>query len=144
MAPNTFGPCILQYASIVVSFQHSAVSPGIDHLHADTWQHVEAEGVVVVGAVAPAADPKLDAHERRFEVRKGVPLASALVLVVQPALEGVGIDTVVAESAQVELVVEPEGAAFVVVHPLLDLFQPCSLSFVLPAVAVAEFGEAVA
>lgn len=144
MEPNTSGPCILQYASIVVSFRHSAVSRDIDRLHADIWQHVEVEGDAAVGAGAPAGDPKLDAHEPHFVVRKEVLLASALELVVQPVLEGVGTDTAVAELVQVELVVEPEGAAFVAVHPLLDLFPPCSLSVVLPVVAVAGFGEAVA
>jgi len=52
-------------------------------------------------------------------------VASALVLVVPLALEGVGTDTVVAELVRVEPVVAPVGVAFVVAHPLLDLFPPC-------------------
>jgi hypothetical protein len=58
-------------------------------------------------------------------VRKEVLVASALVLVVPLALEGVGTDTVVAELVRVEPVVAPVGVAFVVAHPLLDLFPPC-------------------
>lgn len=64
-------------------------------------------------------------HVPHFEVRKEVLVASALVLEVQLALEGVGTDTAVAELARVELVVAPVGVAFVVVHPLSDLFPPC-------------------
>ena len=118
MEPNTFGLCTLQYVSIIVSFRHNVVSQGSDRLHADISQHVEAEGDVAVGAAAPADDPRLDAHEPRFEVKKEVLLVTALVLVVQLEQEGVDTDTVVAELEQVELVVEPEGVAFVVVHPL--------------------------
>ena len=98
MEPNTFDLCILQYVSIIASFRHSVVSQGIDRLHADISQHVEAEGAVVVGAATPADDPRLDAHEPRFEVRKEVLLATEL--------------------ERDELVVEPEGVAFVVVLPL--------------------------
>ena len=101
MEPNIFGPCILQYVSIVVSFRHSAVSRDIDHLHADILLHVEEEGDAAVGAVGLADDQKLDAHEPHFEphfeVRKEVLLASALVAVVQLVVEGVDTDTVFAE-----------------------------------------------
>jgi len=116
--PDIFGPCILQYVSIVSSFRHSAVSLGIDRLHADIWQRVAAEGDAAVGVVEPADDPRLDAPEPHFEVKKEALLASASVLVVQLELEVVGTDIVVAALEQVEQVVEPEGAAFVVVRPL--------------------------
>lgn len=86
MVPNTSGPYILQYVSIIVSFQHSVVSQDIDHLRVGTWRHAAVIEDVAAGDAKPADDQILDAPVLHFEatvVQELVALALPVAVVVE-------------------------------------------------------------